>query len=61
MSERFSRVHIADVNFDEWYVDAQQRISYRNAGMCESSRVDNDSVYISSRFVDAVQDYTLVV
>lgn len=44
MSKFLTRKHIAQVNFDEWEADGQERVADSNAGVRKSARVQKDEV-----------------
>lgn len=61
VSEGLSRVHIGDVQLDEWDVHSQQSIANRDTGMGESARVDDDYVDVTSGLMDTVDDGALPI
>lgn len=61
MAECLPRMNIADVDLDEWDVHTHQSISDSNAGMRESSWIDDNGVDISTCLVDAIDYHTLMV
>ena len=44
MAERFAREDVGEVYLNEGEVHRRQRIAQRDAGVCESGRIDDDEV-----------------
>ena len=47
LPEIFPRVHVADMNLNKGNVDSENRISYRDAGVCERARIEQNEVRIA--------------
>lgn len=44
MAERFAFIHVGKVNFDKWDAHREQCVTYCDAGMGKSGRVDQNKV-----------------
>lgn len=61
VSELFSGVNIADVDFQEWNCNACESVAQSYACVGEAARIDNDELGLSAGIVNPVDDGTFVV
>jgi len=54
MSKRLPLMHICDMDLEEGYIHASQRISQGYTGMGEGTWIDDYSVDVTAGFVDAI-------
>ena len=60
MAERFPRMHVTQVDFDERNLHAQQCIAQRHAGVRESGGIEDDAGDVRGRrIVNAADDLSL--
>lgn len=61
MSELFSGMNVADVDFQKWDCNSCESIAQSYTRMSKTTRVDDDELSLSTGVVDSVDDCSFVV